>query len=887
MNISQAGACPRCGAAIPANSPEELCPACLLSGALAPTGAGAETVSMAVGRSLSLGVPTECPSEFGGYRLLGLLGRGGMGAVYEAEQRSTGRRVALKMLGQQLDSPEMRQRFLREGRLAAGVNHPNSLYVFGSEEIEGLPVITMEIAGGGTLQDRLKKHGPLPVAEAVDAILDVIAGLESAFARGVLHRDIKPSNCFVGPDGSVKVGDFGLSVSLLARNDTFVTAHGRIMGTPAYASPEQLRGDRLDVRADIYSVGATLFTLLTDRPPFEGENAVQVVAQAVNRKPMPLTELRSDIPPALEQVVARCLAKEPERRYADYGSLRDALLPFSSREPEPASMKLRTSAGWIDYLIAFLPPYVMLMLLVGGEKLLIAPVVERTLYSARYYIVVFAFGFLYFAISEGIWGAGLGKWLKGLRVVRPGGDPPGFGRALIRILIPIGCIEAARVPLSMAIISDASLTGPQVVWFIVVANVCAWIPVVLTWCARRANGFATIWDLASGTRVVVKAKGAMRPSIELAPQPEVPAEPAVHLGPFRILERLRCGRRIVATDPVLRRRVWLLRRDAFDPSPARRDLARPGRLRWLQTVETKGAAWEAFEAPDGLPLQTLVEGGKCIPWSTLRHWLHDLASELWDATGDGTLPAVSSLDHVWITRHGQAVLLDVPWPQDGPDAEHIAVGDLAGQQRFLNAVAGRVDGTHTPLHARGVLRNLAAGKFEKLSFLTGTLRGLLDKPAEVSRGIRAGSIFMLPCYYWVLVYVGYYHGGGDQQWGTSVGWRIMVPAMAILGVIGVTQLLEFPFHSTAAHAIFRLAIVDAGGERATIPRLLVRWAIVWLPLFLPMLFVALLARAGAQTVASVFGAVVALLWMGAAVYAVVHPHRGLPDRLAGTWVVRR
>jgi serine/threonine protein kinase len=260
-----------------------------MSRALESAGGAAQTISLGTGASLSLYGPSEFPCEFGDYRLLGLLGRGGMGTVYEAEQLATGRRVALKMLAQQLDSPEMRQRFLREGRLAAGVNHPNSLYIFGSEEIEGLPVITMEIAGSGTLKDQLKEHGPLPVAEAVDAILDVISGLESAYAGGVLHRDIKPSNCFVCPDGSVKVGDFGLSVSTLARTDTFVTAHGKIMGTPAYASPEQLRGDALDVRADIYSVGATLYTLLTDRAPFEGDNAVQVVAHAVNQKPKPLT----------------------------------------------------------------------------------------------------------------------------------------------------------------------------------------------------------------------------------------------------------------------------------------------------------------------------------------------------------------------------------------------------------------------------------------------------------------------------------------------------------------------------------------------------------------------------------------------------------------------
>jgi uncharacterized RDD family membrane protein YckC len=443
----------------------------------------------------------------------------------------------------------------------------------------------MEIAGAGTLKDKLKKRGPLPVTEAVDAVLDVISGLESAFASGVLHRDIKPSNCFVCPDGSVKVGDFGLSVSTLARTDTFVTAHGKIMGTPAYASPEQLRGDTLDLRADIYSVGATLFTLLTNRAPFEGDNAVQVVANAVNKKPKPLTELREDVPVGLERVVARCLAKEPGGRYADYTALRNALLPFSSKEPEPASMKVRSSAGWIDYLIAFLPPYVALMLFVGADKLLVRPLVERTLYSARYYIALFSIGFLYFSIVEGICGGGLGKRLKGLRVVRTNGRPPGIGRALIRILIPIGCVEGVRMPLMMALISDANWTGLQTAMYVVATCICGWIPVLLILRARRENGFATVWDLASGTRVMVKPKGMVRPSIKPATRPEIPAEGADSLGPYLIIKEMVPGKWIVGTDPVLRRQVWLLRRNSLELSPARQNVARSGRQRWLQKVE--------------------------------------------------------------------------------------------------------------------------------------------------------------------------------------------------------------------------------------------------------------------------------------------------------------
>ena len=887
MNASEKNRCKRCGAVIRSTSTEKLCPACLMSGALGPPRDEDETLSMAPGGTPPLYGPSEFPCEFGGYRLLGLLGRGGMGTVYEAEQLATGRRVALKMLAQQLDSPDMRQRFLREGRLAAGVNHPNSLYVFGSEEIEGLPVITMEIAGAGTLKDKLKQSGPMSVTEAVDAILDVISGLEAAFARGVLHRDIKPSNCFVSPDGSVKVGDFGLSVSTLARDDTFVTAHGKILGTPAYASPEQLRGDTLDVRADIYSVGATLFTLLTNRAPFEGDNAVQVVANAVNQKPKPLSEFRDDVPPGLERVVARCLAKDPDGRYTDYKALRNALLPFSSKEPEPASIKVRASAGWIDYLIAFLPPYLTLMFLVGAEKLLIQPLLERTLYSARYYIVLLGFGFLYFSIVEGIWGAGLGKWLKGLRVVRANGRAPGIFRALIRILIPIGCVEGIRMPLMMALTGNAEWTGPQTVLFVVTANICGWIPVLLTLRARRENSFATVWDLISGTRVIVKPKGVVRESIEPEAEWEIPAEGADLLGPYRIIKEIIPGKWIVAVDPVLRRRVWLMKRNSPELSPARRNLARPGRLRWLQKVEAGDVTWDAFEAPEGMPFSSLVEGGKRVRWSRLRYWLSDLAAELWDATGDKTLPAELGPDNVWITAQGRAILLDEPWPDVKIPAEHIEVGDLAGRQRFLNSVAACVQSTTLPLHARAVLNNLALGKFEKLSFLTGTLNGLLDKPADVSRGIRAGSIFMLGGYVWIAVFVGYYQAERIQQWNNSLGWLVMISAMVVLGIIALIQLVELSlFRTTAGHAIFRLAVVNAKGRRADIVTLLRRWAIVWLPLFVPMLLVALLIRKGEPTIAFICALAVLLLWIGAAICAVIFPNRGLHDRLVGTWVVR-
>ena len=337
---------------------------------------------------------------------------------------------------------------------------------------------------------------------------------------------------------------------------------------------------------------------------------------------------------------------------------------------------------------------------------------------------------------------------------------------------------------------------------------------------------------------MVKPEGTARPKIEPVAQSEIPAEAADSLGPYQVIEEMVPGQWIVATDPVLRRQVWLLRRKSLELSLARRNLARSGRLRWLQKVETAEATWDAFEATQGVPFSRLVEDGKRVPWATLRHWLYDLASELWGATGDQTLPAELSLDHVWVTAQGHAILLDDPWPDVKTPAKRVAVGDVAGQQRFLNAQAACVESTSLPLHARPLLQNLEDGKFEKLSFLTGILRGLLDKPAEVSKGIRAGSIFMLPLYVWIVVFLESYNAPRYQEWYDSVAWIVMTPTMVVLGARALIQLLELPFRTTCSHSIFGLAVVNAKGERAGISNRFVRWAIVWLPLFLPILFVA-------------------------------------------------
>ena len=362
--------CPRCGAKLPAGTPEGLCPACLVAIAEVPTVTSpGETSTPAPGITGWRHVTQEsirpaAGHPFGPYHIIRLIGRGGMGEVYEAEHIEQGRRVALKVLNQRLSGRDDRARFLREGQLAASINHPHTVYIFDSEEINGIPTIAMELLPGGTLKDRVKEHGPLPPAAAIDAILQVIAGLDAMHAAGVLHRDVKPANCFVDGDGTVKVGDFGLSISTIARDESQLTMTGAFLGTPQFAAPEQLKGDQLDVRTDIYGVGATLYYLLTGRPPFDDSHVLALVTRIATETPPSPRMLAPSLPRGLAASVLRCLARDRAQRPANYAALHDALQPFSSAAAAPATFGLRLIAGAIDLAIVRFPFGLLFPLLV-------------------------------------------------------------------------------------------------------------------------------------------------------------------------------------------------------------------------------------------------------------------------------------------------------------------------------------------------------------------------------------------------------------------------------------------------------------------------------------------------------------------------------------------
>jgi uncharacterized RDD family membrane protein YckC len=738
--------CTSCRTPLPADAPAGLCPACLLKSKV-PTFADPDSGSTATSGPRRSPVPGE---EFGGYRILRLLGQGGMGEVYEAEQLASGRRVALKVMNQALASDQDRKRFLREGRLAAGVSHPNVVYIYGSEEIAGGPVIAMELVASGTLKDRVKR-GPLPPAEAVDSALQIIAGLEAAHITGVLHRDIKPANCFVGVDGTVKVGDFGLSISTLARGESLLTASGSVLGTPAYASPEQLRGEDLGVASDIYSVGATLYHLLTGRPPHDTTDFVKLITEVLDKTPPPPHTLRPEIPAGLAKVVMRCLAKDRAARFSSYAALRDALLPFSSVAPSPAVLGLRFVAGMMDEFISYTPSFALLLW--TGRDAIEKVSAERTPIAAIFAAVFLLWDLVYYAIPEGLWGASIGKALCGLRVVGPNRGRPGLGRALVRSLV---FRTTWSIPLFatlllysgaeyLARVNDVHWNPED--WF--------WFPLLgLLFCTmRRRNGFAGLHDLASGTRVISRPAVAQRATLNdissLTPSPSS----AARFGPFEVvgsLGSIGTGELFLAHDPALRRNLWIHRQPVgTSPVPARRrDVSRATRLRWLNGRRDGETAWDAYEAPDGVPLLELPSQ----PWAVVRFWLYDLASEYAAGSKHDSLPPVLNLDRVWITSDNRAVVLDFPCPgvehEKAPPVLVMADADgFAAAQRFLDGVAQKAFGASkacahppAPLHAQPFLRSLAERRFESAEILVGNLQSLLGKVAAVSRRRRLAVI---------------------------------------------------------------------------------------------------------------------------------------------------
>jgi serine/threonine protein kinase len=275
-------------------------------------------------------VPPELASH-PKYLILRELGRGGMGVVYQARQTVMDRPVVIKVVNRAiLEHRGVLDRFRREVQSAAQLSHPNIVTAYDAEQAGGTHMLVMEFVPGQSLAEMLEKKGPLPVEKACQYVRQAAAGLHHAYKRNMVHRDIKPSNLMLTPQGQVKILDFGLAKIISEREtEKGLTESGAYMGTPDYCAPEQAEDARTaDIRADIYSLGCTLYCLLAGRPPFQEDTPMKAYLAHRQKQPQPLTELRPDVPERLWRVIARLLAKEPKLRYQKPSEVVLALAPF-------------------------------------------------------------------------------------------------------------------------------------------------------------------------------------------------------------------------------------------------------------------------------------------------------------------------------------------------------------------------------------------------------------------------------------------------------------------------------------------------------------------------------------------------------------------------------
>jgi serine/threonine protein kinase/Tfp pilus assembly protein PilF len=246
------------------------------------------------------------------YKILEKLGEGGMGVVYKAKDTKLDRTVALKFLAPHaVGGDEEQNRLIREAKSAAALNHPNICTIHEIDKAEGRTFIVMECVDGKSLKGKIES-GPMVVDEAIDIAIQVAGGLGQAHEKGIIHRDIKPANIMVTPTGQVKIMDFGLAKSLVG---TVLTKTGTTIGTVAYMSPEQARGAEVDVRTDIWSLGAVLYEMVTGQRPFEGDYEQAVIYQILHETPKTVTELRPDAPPELARIVGKALAGKLNERF--------------------------------------------------------------------------------------------------------------------------------------------------------------------------------------------------------------------------------------------------------------------------------------------------------------------------------------------------------------------------------------------------------------------------------------------------------------------------------------------------------------------------------------------------------------------------------------------
>lgn len=859
--------------------------------------------------------PDVPPDQVAGYRLIRELGRGGMGTVYEAEDLRLGRHVALKLIAPEfVSSNDAVERFRQEGRLASTIAHARCVFVIGADEAEGRPYIVMELMPGETLQTLVDANGPLTPEVAIRKILDVIEGLHEAHQLGVIHRDVKPSNCFLERDGRVKIGDFGLSKSLVA--DVNLTRTGSFIGTPLYASPEQIKGEALDARTDVYSVAATLYFLITGTPPFREKDATATLARIVTESAPSMRSIRPDVDSSLDRAVLLGLERQRSQRCATLDDLRASLLPFIALRRSFGIVGLRAVAFVLDTIVVNLVLMSLIQLALTLSTGKNSPVLSTTMLIASL-TVDMAIWMFSFVLCESFFGQSPAKWLMRLAVrSETGRDRTEIRRLLLRTLVAFALLEAPSQAVNIAAWSISSPWMLALRWPAGALGV-----VILASTMRFKNGFRGLHDVVSGTRVVLKAPTRRRAPVGRRPpsRPESlrqamskPVGVVDSVGPFRVRGAVRWDQMqkvLVGEDSSLGRSVWVVLRQkgAAAPSPTRREIARPTRPRWLDGGVQSGGRWDAFVAPTGCSLADLV-GLSGLPWHEARPILVELAEEMAASLAEGSLPESASTEQVWIQRDGHVQFVDF-LTSTGSEAAAIpsavALNLLRSSSRLIleggrSRSVGRTE-IHAPipLHARAVLDRLDADDPDQFDFkrFHDDLNALGDRTEEVAPSNRLAQLTAWSLFHAVPFLV-LYAGLIAIQMEGSIGHSfspaaihrlssILLWSIPALGAIWIGWSM-----ATRGGLSFRmtgLALVGPDGRPASRLRCAWRTALVWaLPLSL--------AAAGVLFYRSIHpGPTIPLFCYGLSAgiliayvpLAFFNTSRGIHDVIAGTHVVPR
>jgi hypothetical protein len=330
-------------------------------------------------------MPLAAGLKIDGYEIVSLLGAGGMCEVYRARDSALKREVAIKVLPAFVSrDPDRLRRFKQEAQAAAALNHPNILAVYGLGDFEGSPYLVSELLEGETLRERLR-HGAQSVRKAADYAVQIAHGLAAAHDKGIVHRDLKPENLFLTKDGRIRILDFGLAKLMQSKPEpdsdeatrTSATEPGVVMGTVGYMAPEQVRGEAVDHRADIFALGAVLYEMLAGKRAFEKSTSAETMTSILNDDPPAISQMVKTAPPGLQRVVNRCLEKGPEHRFQSSSDLAFALEALSDSGSGPAvAITQRSRLRWLWGMAAGAVVVVAALLIAWWRTPPAIPVVE-------------------------------------------------------------------------------------------------------------------------------------------------------------------------------------------------------------------------------------------------------------------------------------------------------------------------------------------------------------------------------------------------------------------------------------------------------------------------------------------------------------------------------